>query len=308
MRTRPRSRKSWYFSLVTRIRQIQFRTDKYGPELLVDAAPVSRLKGFVLTPESHTLSFYDILLITRGRGNFWLDDICYAVKPGRVIFTSPGQVRRLDAKQVEGLVLFFTGAFLERFLSDPLFLYRLPFFHRDRVPELALAPPERKLLVRRLREMEAEIGNLRGDSSSLLGARLYEVLMLLARWFEVAHPGAAAEPAEGLGLRFRRLVERHHRRTHRVAGYAKLLSVSPGHLNAMVRRQLGRPPLQLIQDRLALEARRLLLHTDETAARIGYALGFEDPSYFARFFKRRVGRSPAAFRRRVREGPGDRAG
>ena len=281
---------------MSRIRQIHFRTDKYGPELLVDAAPVSRLKGFVLTPESHTLSFYDILLITRGRGSFWLDDTRYLVRPGRVIFTSPGQVRRLEARNLEGLVLFFTGTFLERFLSDPLFLYRLPFFHRDRVPELALAAPERRLLARRIREMEAEIGNLRGDSSPLLGARLYEVLMLLARWSGRAHPGAEEVPAEGLGLRFRRLVERHHRRTHRVAGYAKLLSVSPGHLNAMVRRQLGRPPLELIQDRLALEARRLLLYTDETAARVGYALGFEDPSYFARFVKRRTGKSPTQFR------------
>jgi len=281
---------------VTRIRQIHFRTDKYGPELLVDAAPVSRLKGFVLTPESHTLSFYDILLITRGRGTFWLDDTRYPVGPGRVIFTSPGQVRRLEARHLEGLVLFFTGSFLERFLSDPLFLYRLPFFHRDKVPELALAAPERRLLARRLREMEAEIGNLRGDSSPLLGARLYEVLMLLARWFGRAHPGAEADPAEGLGLRFRRLVERHHRRTHRVAGYARMLAVSTSHLNAMVRRQLGRPPLELIQDRVALEARRLLLHTDETAARVGYALGFDDPSYFARFFRRRTGLTPTAFR------------
>jgi AraC-like DNA-binding protein len=281
---------------VTRIRQIHFRTDKYGPELLVDAAPVSRLRGFVLTPESHTLSFYDILLITRGRGTFWLDDTRYLVRPGRVIFTSPGQVRRLEARHLEGLVLFFTGAFLERFLSDPLFLYRLPFFHRDRVPELALAAPERRLLTRRLREMEAEIGQLRGDSSPLLGARLYEVLMLLARWFGRAHPGVEEEPPEGLGLRFRRLVERHHRRTHRVAGYARMLAVSTSHLNAMVRRQLGRPPLALIQDRVALEARRLLLHSDETAARIGYALGFDDPSYFTRFFRRRTGLTPTAFR------------
>jgi AraC-like DNA-binding protein/mannose-6-phosphate isomerase-like protein (cupin superfamily) len=279
-----------------RIRQIHFRPDKYGPELLVDTAPVSRLKGFVLTPESHTLSFYDILLITRGRGKFWLDDTCYPVKPGRVIFTSPGQVRRLEAQHLEGLVLFFTGAFLERFLSDPLVLYRLPYFHRDRVPELALAPSERRLLARRLREMEAEIGNLRGDSSPLLGARLYEVLMLLTRWLGTVPSGVGTDPGEGLGLRFRRLVERHHRRTHRVAGYAGLLSVSASHLNAMVRRQLGRPPLELIQDRLALEARRLLLHTDETAARIGYALGFADPSYFARFFRRRTGLTPTAFR------------
>src|SRR5688572_31488785 len=84
---RTRSRKSWYFSLVTRIRQIHFRTDKSGPERLLNAAPVSRLQGFVLPPESRTLSFYAILLIPRGRGRFWRNATGYAVKPGRAIFT-----------------------------------------------------------------------------------------------------------------------------------------------------------------------------------------------------------------------------
>ena len=83
---------------------------------------------------------------------------------------------------------------------------------------------------------------------------------------------------------------------HRVSAYARTLAVSSSHLNAVVRRQLGRSPTDLIQERVALEARRLLLHTDETAARVGYALGFDDPSYFARFFKRRTGKSPTTFR------------
>lgn len=290
-----------------RIRRIDFRTDKYGPELLVDAAPISRLPGFVLTPDSYTLSFYDILLITRGRGMFWVDDTRYTVTPGRVIFTSPGQVRRLEARNVDGQVLFFTGGFLERFLSDPLFLYRLPFFHRQRVPELALGRSERGTLSRTIGEMEAEIAQLRGDSSPLLGARLYQVLVLLERWFSAAHPRSGAEVAEGLGLRFRRVLEQQHRRVHRVSAYARLLSVSPSHLNAMVRRQLGRPPIDLIQDRLALEARRLLLHTDDSAARIGYALGFGDPSYFARFFRRRVGRTPSDFRSSLSSSPAGQA-
>jgi AraC-like DNA-binding protein len=279
-----------------RIRRIDFRTDKYGPELLVDAASISRLPGFVLTAEPYTLDFYDILLVLRGRGSFWLDDTRYVVKPGRVLFTSPGQVRRMEAREVEGLVLFFTGAFLERFLSDPLFLYRLPFFHRQRVPELALTPATQRRLARTIREMEAEIGGLRRGSTDLLAARLSEVLVLLERWFVEAHPRPAEPMTEGLGLRFRRLVEQQHRRLHRPSGYARLLSVSPSHLNATVRRQLGRPPIELIHDRIALEARRLLLHTDDTAARIGYALGFEDPSYFTRFFKRRTRRTPSAFR------------
>jgi AraC-like DNA-binding protein len=202
----------------------------------------------------------------------------------------------MEARGVEGLVLFFAGAFLERFLSDPLFLYRLPFFHHRRVPELALARGPCRRLARTILEMEAEISHLRGDSTDLLAARLYEVLVLLERWFREAHPRSAVKVSEGIGLRFCRLVEQQHRRLHRPRGYARLLSVSPSHLNAMVRRQLGRPPIELIQDRLALEARRLLVHTDETAARIGYALGFEDPSYFARFFKRRTGKTPSGFR------------
>ena len=280
-----------------RIRQIDFRRDKYGTELLVDMAPVSRLPGFVFTPEPHRLTFYDILLVTGGRGQFYLDGAGRPVGPGRVLFTSPGEVRRWRASGLEGLCLFFTGEFLEQFFSDPFFLYRLPYFHRDEpAPALELPGEERRLLTLKLQEMAEEIRQLGSDSPALLAARLYEVLVLLERWFRRDHPRDSAPVTEGLGLRFRRLVEREFRKEHRVSAYARKLSVSPSHLNAVVRRHLGRSPTDLIQERVALEARRLLLHTDETAARVGYALGFDDPSYFARFFKRRVGKSPAYFR------------
>jgi AraC-like DNA-binding protein len=282
------------------IRRIDFRRDKYGPELLVDVAPVSKLPGFVLTTQSHILTFYDILLVTHGRGTFLLDGTPWLVHPGQVFFTSPGQVRQWRASGVEGLCLFFTGEFLERFFSDPLFLYRLPFFYRDEpIPPLMLGGAERRHLTRRLAEMESEIGALRKDSSALLAARLYEALVLMERWFRREHPTESGTVSEGLGLRFRRMVERRHREIHRVSAYAKLLAVSSSHLNAVVRRQLGRSPTDLIQERVALEARRLLLHTDETAVRIGYALGFDDPSYFARFFRRRTERTPTEFRAMV---------
>ena len=51
-----------------------------------------------------------------------------------------------------------------------------------------------------------------------------------------------------------------------------------------------------MRERLALEARRQILHTDLTAAEIGYSLGFKDPAYFARFFKRATGLSPTTYR------------
>src|SRR6185436_17999230 len=176
-----------------------------------------------------------------------LDGSSRPVAPGRVLFTSPGEVRQLVASGVEGLCLFFTGEFLEQFFSDPLFLYRLPYFHGDEpAPALEVMGEERRLLSQKLREMAEEILALRGDSPALLAARLYEVLVLLERWFRRDHPRESAPVTEGLGLRFRRLVEREFRRVHRVSAYARKLSVSPSHLNAVVRRQLGRSPTDLI--------------------------------------------------------------
>ena len=85
-----------------------------------------------------------------------------------------------------------------------------------------------------------------------------------------------------------------------VADYTRELAVSPGHLNALCKRHLGRSAKAVIQDRLLTEARRLLLYSEDSAARIGHALGFEDPSYFTRFFHRTARRSPTAFRAEAR--------
>ena len=79
------------------------------------------------------------------------------VAAGQVLFTSPGEVRQLRVSGLEGLCLFFTGAFLERFFSDPLFLYRLPYFHRGApAPALAVQGAERHVLGARLTEMSED--------------------------------------------------------------------------------------------------------------------------------------------------------
>ena len=98
-------------------------------------------------------------------------------------------------------------------------------------------------------------------------------------------------------VRLRRLIERHFRESHKPREYAPKLKITVGHLNYLSRRHLGRTVGIVIRERLALEARRQLLHSDATSAEVGYALGFKDPAYFARFFKRETGVTPTAFRR-----------
>jgi AraC family transcriptional activator of pobA len=147
--------------------------------------------------------------------------------------------------------------------------------------------------------MRAELRDLRPDSVHLLRARLYESLVSLSRLYVAAHGATAPEP-HPTTVRYSRAVERDAPLCHRVATYARELGVSPGHLNALCHRHLGRSAKQVIQDRLLAEARRMLLYSDETASRVGYALGFQDPSYFARFFRGATGRSPSGFRTEAR--------
>ena len=99
-----------------------------------------------------------------------------------------------------------------------------------------------------------------------------------------------------LFLRFRRLVEAEYRSHWPVARYAAEMAMSPARLNRLCKAVAGKPAGELVLDRLALEARRHLTYSAAGAAQIAYDLGFEDPAYFSRFFKRRCGLSPMRFR------------
>jgi len=110
----------------------------------------------------------------------------------------------------------------------------------------------------------------------------------------------AAQPAERrhhqLFVRFRELVETHYPEHWPVERYAQRLNLTAGRLNRLCLAQCGRRAFDLVQERLALEARRRLIHVAVPVAQLAYELGFQDPAYFTRFFKRRTGLTPSGYR------------
>jgi AraC family transcriptional activator of pobA len=94
-----------------------------------------------------------------------------------------------------------------------------------------------------------------------------------------------------------RLVEAHYREHLSVEDFAARLNVSSLQLNQLCRALSGQTALQVVHQRLLLEARRNLLYTRMSIGQLSDSLGFTDPTYFARFFKRLSGQTPNGYRR-----------
>jgi AraC family transcriptional regulator, transcriptional activator of pobA len=104
--------------------------------------------------------------------------------------------------------------------------------------------------------------------------------------------------------RFTKLLEVHHGAQWTVAAYASEIGITPPHLNAICKQVGGTPALSVIHDRLLLAARRALSYTDKSIADVATSLGFSEPSYFARFFKRKMQMTPKQYRRGTGTVPG----
>lgn len=95
---------------------------------------------------------------------------------------------------------------------------------------------------------------------------------------------------------FNALLEKHYKEWHKVQQYADALFKSPKTISNVFKQYGAETPLQLIHNRIVLEARRLLYYTDKTSKEVAYELGFDEPAQFNRLFKKLAGLTPTDFR------------
>ena len=208
----------------------------------------------------------------------------------------PGQIRRWHAEGLDGACLFFAADVGEAF-ADARFLEQFVFFDPRRPSgAITLTAAERTQFLRRFRRMSEEFASPASDARDVLRARLYELLVVLNRWYRARHPQAVVAPRHPLIAQFQSMIEREFRRQHRVHEYARRLGVSPGHLNVLSHRHLGRSAGSAIRQRLLLEAKRLLSYSEKPAFVVAGELGFADAAYFGRFFRRETGATPRRYR------------
>ncbi|MEE3635356.1 AraC family transcriptional regulator [Pseudomonas sp. FFUP_PS_473] len=109
-------------------------------------------------------------------------------------------------------------------------------------------------------------------------------------------PSSRGERNQQLLSSFIKLVEQHYREHLSVEHFAHRVGLSSVHLNTLCRELAGQTALQIIHQRLLLEAKRSLIYTTMSISQLSDSLGFSDPTYFSRFFRRLSGQTPNAFR------------
>ncbi|RGC67115.1 HTH-type transcriptional activator RhaR [Micromonospora sp. MW-13] len=249
-------------------------------------------------PHRHT--FYELAYVTHGRATHVVDLVAYAVRPPQLFLVTPGQVHHWrDADDLRGHVVLCTPEFL---LTDPADRDAL---HRSgqrswHPRDAAHAARIRSLLDR----MTGERRRAEPGCRSVLRAYLHILIAEVGRSTPAGpagHPAGDTHAPTGRAVavarRFDALLAEPALLGEPPRAYARRLGVSVRHLNEAVPRATGATPAQLIRQARVLEAKRLLVQTDLTVARIADRLGFADAAYFCRFFRREVGDTPGGFRR-----------
>ncbi|MDO5622109.1 MAG: helix-turn-helix domain-containing protein [Paracoccus sp. (in: a-proteobacteria)] len=166
-----------------------------------------------------------------------------------------------------------------------------------RAPRLGItaSPADLARLSELIGSISDEAAGQAAEAEDVLHHALAILLILLSRLTGTA----SALPHSGPRIlvdSFINLVEQHMRSHWRLQDYAARLSVTPDRLSGAVLRVTGRTPLSLIHARLHAEARQMLESSGLQIAQIALHLGFDDPAYFSRFFKRVGGKSPRRHR------------
>ena len=244
----------------------------------------------------HRDDYYLLMLVTQGALRLQLDFREAHVVAPAFLLVQPGQVRHLThLDQAEG---FFVGFYptqlrpeLDPVLAQPL----------SSSPTVAGAVPPAVLLAATLL-VDILAGPTTAHAQPAAQAALATLLTLCAG---LTSPDPTAPP----GLRraalieqaFIRLVQVQYTAWKKPAAYAQALALTPAHLNDVLQTTTGQSTTEHIQQRVVLEAKRRLAFTERSVKEISYELGYDDPNYFTRLFRKLTQSSPGEFRTRFRD-------
>ena len=257
--------------------------------------------------EMHCHNFYSIFWFNSGKGTHIVDFDEYEIEQGTVFFLSPKPIHTYrNLSNVDGIAMCFPEDFLLKIDNElqgrikTKMFYPANGFAHCKISEAA--KEKMKPIVKLMLEASAlqyEDKSLQASYFASLLSLLLIDMIRLGEWGDSSFSSVSSDSFQ-VYAKFVQMVEDNYIEHHAVKDYIEKLGVSQTTLNLYTQQYAKTTPLKIINNRIILEAKRLLRYSTTRTKTIAFDLGFKDDSYFIKLFKRNVGMSPVEFREKER--------
>ncbi|WP_430407014.1 AraC family transcriptional regulator [Fluviicola sp.] len=255
-----------------------------------------------LMTSPHRTGFYHVLWFQEGITNHLVDFKQVTIEPNTILFLNKDIVHQFDTKgNFDGKAILFTDSFFCKTENHTKYLRNSILFN-DLFSVSKIKLNENKAFEDLFALIIEESGNENDTFHSDILHNLLHNLLLKSERIRREQDFTEIKKDAHLDyvIMFKDLLEKEFRNRKQVSNYADGLIVSAKRLNQATSKVLGKTPKELIDERVMLEAKRLLVYTNESVKEIGFELGFEEPTNFIKYFRKHSDITPVEFREQFR--------
>jgi AraC-like DNA-binding protein len=263
---------------------------------------LNKNKDIVHKPHKH--NFYLCVIFTSGSGKHEIDFNTYTIKTGSVFFLIPGQTHFWTFKnKPEGYIFFHSQDFYEVYFANKKVTH-FPFYYSHKnPPHLILNPEEITKTVSRFKELYFEYIKKEKYTKEKIISLIDLLYIDLTRIYTNSTPSDIIITSSYLHIlrQLENTIELFYKENKSAAFYANTLNITPKHLNRVTKTTINKTTTELITERVLLEAKRLIVHSNNSLSNIGEILGYEDYAYFSKVFKKNTTVTPIQFKQKYQQ-------
>lgn len=245
---------------------------------------------------------YKIIWTKEDVKNITIDGCSFSLKPETVLFCTPLNYIEIPEGTSSLLGLMFNREFYCIRDNDNEVSCNGFLFYGSSQPAVIQLTKEQEDFRQLYRNIEEEFGCCDNSQGEMIRSLLKVVIIKSTRLAKKEiYQSPLSEEKYDLIRKFHILVEQNFKSYHKVQDYAGFLNKSHKTVSNFFKKHSEKTPLTIINERILLEARRLLLFSNKTAEEIGYEIGFKEAGHFSKFFKTNMGQSPITFKNQMVE-------
>lgn len=256
--------------------------------------------GYFKRIEPHRHTYFEIIWVRKGKGIHTIDFKNYKFEGPCLFLLHPQNIHTIQKQSVTsgGVIKFSPSFFSADDAAENFLLNHGVFDDIDALPVINLTNQQDAALNRLFVELNEEYKRKGSFSGEILVSFLK---IFLLKIYEIKKRSIPEKHFRSIEFRryrsFQQCLDKEFKQHHEVSFYAGFLHVSAKTLSNITHKFAGKSPQNLIKERILLEAKRLIYHSALSIKEIAYSIGFNDYSYFIRFFKKNTGTNPAEHRK-----------